>query len=151
MSLYEKIEGDIKAAMLAKEKEKLEALRAVKAAFLVAKTEKGASDVLSEDTELKIIQKLVKQRKESAEIYKTNGREELYTKEMNEALVIEHYLPKQLSEAEIEAEVKKIITAVGAKGPQDMGKVMGVASKQLGGKADGKTISLKVKDILAAL
>jgi uncharacterized protein len=151
MSLYEKVEGDIKAAMLAKEKEKLEALRAVKAAFLMAKTEKGASDVLSEETEIKIIQKLVKQRKESAEIYKTNNREELYAKEMNEATVIEQYLPKQMSDAEIEAEVKKIIATVGAKGPQDMGKVMGMASKQLSGKADGKAISQKVKEILALL
>jgi uncharacterized protein len=151
MALFEKIESDIKAAMLAKEKEKLEALRAVKAAFLLAKTEKGASETLSEDTELKIIQKLVKQRKESAEVYKTNGRDDLADKESMEASVIEQYLPKQLSEAEIESEVKKIIAQVGAKSPQDMGKVMGVATKQLSGKADGKTISAKVKEILATL
>ncbi len=151
MSLFEQIESDIKKAMLAKEKEKLEALRAVKAAFLLAKTEKGASETLSPDVELKIVQKLVKQRKETAEVYKANNREDLYAKEISEAAIIEQYLPKQMSEAEIEAEVKNIIAEVGAKGPQDMGKVMGVASKQLSGKADGKTISQKVKDMLAVL
>ena len=151
MSLYERVESDIKAAMLAKEREKLDALRAIKAAFLLAKTEKGASETLSEDTELKIVQKLLKQRKESAEIYKANNREELYAKEMGEAAVLEQYLPKQMGDAEIEAEVKKVIASVSAKGPQDMGKVMGMATKQLSGKADGKIISQKVKDILAAM
>lgn len=151
MSLFDQVNSDIKTAMLAKEKEKLEALRAIKAAFLVANTEKGASDELGDDAAIKIIQKLVKQRKDSAELYKTNNRPELYEKEMNEAKVIEQYLPAQLSEAEIEAAVKAVIAQVGATGPQDMGKVMGVASKQLAGKAEGKAISLKVKELLANL
>ncbi len=151
MSLYEKVENDIKAAMLAKEKEKLEALRAIKAAFLLAKTEKGASEILSEDTELKVIQKLVKQRKESAELYRNGGRNELADSEMFQAEVISQYLPAQLSEAEIETEVRKIVEAVGAKGPQDMGKVMGTANKQLSGKAESRVIAQKVKEILASL
>ena len=151
MSLFDKINDDIKKAMLAKEKEKLEALRSIKAAFLVAKTEKGASDVLSEDAEIKIIQKLVKQRKDSAEVYKANNREELYAKEVAEALIIEQYLPAQLSEEEVASLIKTIIGEVGAKGPQDLGKVMGVASKKLSGKAEGKLIAQKVKDLLAAL
>lgn len=151
MSISEKIAADIKAAMLAKEKEKLEALRAVKAAFMLAKTEKGSADELSEDQELKIVQKLVKQRKDSAELYKTNGREELYDKEMSEAAVIEQYLPKQMSEDEVVDAVKSIIAEVGASGPQDMGKVMGVASKKLSGKAEGRVIAQKVKEVLASL
>ena len=151
MSLYEKVENDIKAAMLAKEKEKLEALRAIKAAFLLAKTEKGAAETLSEDTELKVIQKLVKQRKESAELYRNGGRNELADSEMFQAEVISQYLPAQMSEAEIEAEVRKIVEAVGAKGPQDMGKVMGTANKQLSGKAESRVIAQKVKEILASL
>ena len=151
MSLYEKVENDIKAAMLAKEKEKVEALRAIKAAFLLAKTEKGASETLSEDTELKVIQKLVKQRKESAELYRNGGRNELADSEMFQAEVISQYLPAQMSEAEIEAEVRKIVEAVGAKGPQDMGKVMGTANKQLSGKAESRVIAQKVKEILASL
>ncbi|MBO4602604.1 MAG: GatB/YqeY domain-containing protein [Salinivirgaceae bacterium] len=151
MSLYEKVENDIKTAMLAKEKEKLEALRAIKAAFLLAKTEKGASETLSEDVELKVIQKLVKQRKESAELYKSNGRNDLSDKELFEAEVISTYLPAQLSEAEIEAEVRKVVEAVGAKGPQDMGKVMGMANKQLSGKAESRVVAQKVKEILASL
>ena len=137
--------------MLAKEKEKLEALRAIKAAFLLAKTEKGAAETLSEDTELKVIQKLVKQRKESAELYRSGGRNELADSEMFQAEVISQYLPAQLSEAEIEVEVRKIVEAVGAKGPQDMGKVMGSANKQLSGKAESRVIAQKVKDILASL
>lgn len=151
MSLFEQVENDIKAAMLAKEKEKLEALRAIKAAFLLAKTEKGASDTLSADTELKVVQKLVKQRRESAELYKQNNREDLYQKEIAEANVIAAYLPAQMSEAEVEAEVRKIIAAVGATGPQDMGKVMGNATKQLNGKAESRLIAQKVKEILASL
>lgn len=151
MSLFDQINDDIKKAMLAKEKEKLEALRSIKAAFLVAKTEKGASDVLSEDAEIKIIQKLVKQRKDSADVYKANNREELYAKEVAEALVIEQYLPAQLSDEQIANEIKTIISEVGAKGAQDLGKVMGVASKKLSGKAEGKLIAQKVKDMLAGL
>ena len=151
MSLFEKVENDIKAAMLAKEKEKLEALRAIKAAFLLAKTEKGAAETLSEETELKVIQKLVKQRKESAELYRNGGRNELADSEMFQAEVISQYLPAQMSEAEIEAEVRKIVEIVGAKGPQDMGKVMGTANKQLSGKAESRVIAQKVKEILASL
>lgn len=151
MTISEKIAADIKAAMLAKEKEKLEALRAVKAAFMLAKTEKGSADELSDDQELKIIQKLVKQRKDSAELYKTNGREELYEKEISEAKVIEQYLPEQMSEDEVVAAIKEIIAQVGAAGPQDMGKVMGAASKKLSGKAEGRLIAQKVKEILASL
>ncbi len=137
--------------MLAKEKEKLEPLRAVKAAFLMAKTEKGAGDELSDEAEIKIIQRLVKQRKDSAEVYKTNNREELHAKEVFEAEIISRYLPAQLSEQEIEEQVRAIIAKVGATGPQDMGKVMGVASKQMAGKAEGRMISTVVKEVLAAL
>jgi uncharacterized protein YqeY len=151
MSLLEQINSDIKDAMKAKEKGKLEALRAVKAAFLVAKTEKGNSGELSEDAELKIIQKLVKQRKDSAELYKSNNREELFEKEMGEAAIIEKYLPAQLSEADIEIIIEGIISDLGATGPKDMGKVMGVASKKMGGQAEGRIIAQKVKDILNSM
>ena len=151
MNLFERINNDIKTAMKAKEKEKLEALRSVKAAFLMAKTEKGSNGELSEDAELKIIQKLVKQRKDSAEMYKTNNREELYAKEIAEAEIIAHYLPAQLNEVEIAVIIEGIVSDLGATGPQDMGKVMGVASKQLGGKAEGRVIAQKVKDILASI
>ena len=149
MSLEEKINNDIKAAMLAKEKVRLEALRAVKSAILLAKTEKGHTETLTADTEMKLLQKQVKQRKESADIYKQQNRPELAEKELAEAAVIEEYLPKMLSEEELVAELKKIIEQVGAKAPSDMGKVMGVASKALAGKADGRLISEKVKALLA--
>jgi len=150
MSLEEKINNDIKAAMLAKEKVRLEALRAVKSAILLAKTEKGHAENLSADAELKLLQKQVKQRKESAEIYQQQNRPELAEKELAEATVIEEYLPKMMSDEELTAELKKIIEQVGAKAPSDMGKVMGVATKALAGKADGKAISEKVKAILAS-
>jgi len=149
MSLEEKINNDIKAAMMAKDKNRLEALRAVKSAILIAKTEKGHTDTISSDAEMKLLQKQVKQRKESAEIYQQQNRPELAEKEIAEAKVIEEYLPKMLSDAELTVEVKKIIEQVGAKAPSDMGKVMGVASKALAGKADGKAISEKVKALLA--
>ncbi|PKP09203.1 MAG: glutamyl-tRNA amidotransferase [Bacteroidetes bacterium HGW-Bacteroidetes-4] len=151
MNLVEQINADIKSAMLAKDKETLEALRAIKAAFMVALTEKGAAHELSNEAAIKIIQKLVKQRKDSAAIYEQNGRMELFEKEMSEALVIEKYLPAQLAVEEIEAQIKTLIVQLGAKGPQDMGKVMGAASKQLAGKAEGKVISQVVKELLAAL
>ena len=151
MNLVDQINADIKSAMLAKDKETLEALRAIKAAFMVALTEKGAAHELNDDAALKIIQNLVKQRKDSAAIYEQNGRMELFEKEMSEAAVIEKYLPAQLSKEEIEAQVKVLIAQLGASGPQDMGKVMGAASKQLAGKAEGKVISLVVKELLAAL
>lgn len=151
MNLVEQINADIKSAMLAKDKETLEALRAIKAAFMVALTEKGAAHELSDDAAIKIIQKLVKQRKDSATIYEQNGRMELFEKEMSEAAVIEHYLPAQLSVEEIETQIKALIAQLGASGQQDMGKVMGAASKQMAGKAEGKLISQVVKDLLAAL
>lgn len=149
MSLFEQINTDIKAAMIAKDKERLEALRAVKAAFLLAKTEKGAEDTLSEDKEISIIQKLVKQRKESADLYTTNNRPELAEKEIKESEFIAVYLPKQLSEDDIVVALKQIIEQTGAASMKDMGKVMGIASKQLAGKADGKLISVCVKKLLA--
>ena len=149
MSLEEKINNDIKAAMMAKDKLRLEALRAVKSIILLAKTEKGHTEALIPDAEMKILQKQVKQRKESAEIYQQQNRPELAEKELAEAAVIEEYLPKMISDAELTVEVKKIIEQVGAKAPSDMGKVMGVASKALAGKADGKAISDKVKSLLA--
>lgn len=148
MTLEEKINQDIKAAMLAKDKVRLEALRAVKSAILLAKTEKGGGDALTPETELKLLQKQVKQRKESAEIYTQQNRPELAEKELAEATAIEAYLPKMLSDEELMTELKKIIEQVGAKSPSDMGKVMGVASKSLAGKADGKAISEKVKLLL---
>ncbi len=151
MSLFDQVNSDIKDAMLAREKEKLEALRSIKAAFLVANSEKGAASELSDDAAIKIIQKLVKQRKDAAEIYQTNNRTDLYNKEILEAQVIEKYLPAQLTENEIETAIKLIIAQLGATGPQDMGKVMGLATKSFAGKADGKWVAQKVKDILAAL
>ncbi len=150
MNLIEQINADIKSAMLAKDKDKLEAVRTIKAAFMVALTEKGAAHELTDDAALKIIQKLVKQRKDSAAIYEQNNRMELFEKEISEAAVIEKYLPAQLSKEEIEAQIKTLITQVGASGPQDMGKVMGAASKQLAGKAEGKLIAQVVKELLAA-
>lgn len=149
MSLFDKINDDIKHAMLNKEpKDKLEALRAIKAAFLLAKTEKAGVE-LTEDAELKIITKLVKQRRESAEIYKEQNRPELAEKELIEVAVMEAYLPAQMSVEDIEAVVKAAIEKTGAKAPSDMGKVMGIASKELAGKAEGKTISEIVKRLLA--
>ena len=147
MGLFETINTDIKNAMLAKEKEKLEALRSVKAAFMVAKTEKGNSE-LTEEKEITIVQKLVKQRIDTAEVYKQNNRPELAEKEEAEAAIISVYLPKQLSQEEITAEVKAIIEQTGASSMKDMGKVMGMASKKLAGKADGKIISGIVKQML---
>ena len=149
MSLFDTVSEDIKKAMLAREKEKLEALRAVKAAFLLARTESGAGGELTPDAELKIVQKLVKQRRESAEIYQQQNRQDLADKELVEASVIEQYLPAQMSEQELETALKAIIDRVGAKAPSDMGKVMGAATKELSGKADGKAISVKVKQLLA--
>lgn len=148
MSLEEKINQDIKDAMRAKEKEKLESLRAIKAALLLEKTQKGASEDVSEDTELKILQKLVKQRKDTAQIYQEQNRKDLAEKELSEASIIEKYLPEQLSDQELTSQVKSIIEQLGAKSMADMGKVMGMASKQLAGKADGKAIADKVKTLL---
>ncbi|NGM72035.1 GatB/YqeY domain-containing protein [Sphingobacterium sp. SGL-16] len=149
MSLELKINQDIKAAMIAKDAVRLRGLRAVKAAILLAKTEKAGVEELTEDAEIKVLQKLVKQRKESGEIYKAQGREDLFQTEFEEQQVIEEYLPKQLSREEIEVVVKNIIAETGAAGMKDMGKVMGAANAQLAGKADGKTISEIVKSSLA--
>lgn len=146
MALEEKINADIKSAMLAKEAAKLEALRAVKSAILLLKT---SPEGYTDDTELKALQKMVKQRKETADIYKTQNRQDLAEVELSQAAIIESYLPKQMSEEEIKAEISKIISSVGATSPADMGKVMGVASKQLAGKADGKIISTIVKELLS--
>lgn len=149
MTLEEKINQDIKAAMIAKDANKLRGLRAVKAAILLAKTEKGHTEELTEETEIKVLQKLVKQRKESAEIYKNQNREDLYAIEVEEQEVIEAYLPKQLSREEVEKIIKDIISTTGASYVKDMGKVMGAANQQLAGKADGRTISELVKSLLA--
>ena len=147
MSMELQIQQDIKAAMLAKEKVRRESLRAIKAAILLAKTADG-SESIADEAVVKIIQKLVKQRKETAEIYKQQNREELAAQELAEAAAMEVYLPKQMSEEELEAELKKIIVQVGATGPQDMGKVMGTATKALAGKAEGRMISAMVKKLL---
>jgi uncharacterized protein len=147
MSLYDQITKDITTAMKNREADKLTALRAIKSELMLAKTKDGATE-LTDEIEMKCVQKLVKQRKDSAEIFKTQGRNDLYEKEILEVSFIEPYLPKQMSEAEIEAVIKEIITQTGASSPKDMGKVMGVASKQLAGKADGKLIAEKVKSLL---
>ncbi|GHE53889.1 MULTISPECIES: GatB/YqeY domain-containing protein [Roseivirga] len=149
MSLKQQIDADIKQAMLAKNKDELKALRAIKSMILLAETDKGSSGELSGDAEMKLLAKAVKQRKDSAAIYKEQGREDLYAVEMAEAEVIERYLPKQLTEAELKQELEQIIAQVGASGPQDMGKVMGVASKALAGRAEGKAISTMVKTLLS--
>ena len=148
MALFDVISEDIKKAMIAKDKVALEALRGVKKEFLEAKTAKGANGDLADDAALKILQKMVKQRKESAQIFTEQNRPELAENELAEAAVIEKYLPAKLSDAELEAEIKAIIAEVGAKTAQEMGKVMGVATKKLAGKADGKEISAKVKALL---
>ena len=151
MSLFDQVNDDIKKAMMAKEKEKLEALRMIKAALLIAKTEKNASDELSDDIAIKVMQKLVKQRKDTAEIYTGQNRQDLADKELFEVTVAEKYLPKQMSTEEITAIIKGVVEKVGAKGPSDMGKVMGAATKELAGKADGKLVADAVKAVLAAL
>lgn len=148
MNLFDQISEDIKSAMLAKDKVRLEALRGVKKEFLEAKTAKGGTGELNDEAAVKIIQKMVKQRKDSAEIYTQQQRPELAEKELDEVNVLESYLPKQMTAEELEAAVKAIIAEVGATGPQDMGKVMGVASKKLAGKAEGRAISEKVKQLL---
>ena len=148
MDLFDKISEDIKKAMLARDKVRLEALRGVKKEFLEAKTAKGAGGVLTDEAATKILVKMAKQRKESAAIYSENNRPELAENELAEARVIEEYLPRQLTAEELEAELKKIISETGAEGPKDMGKVMGVASKALAGRAEGRAISAKVKELL---
>lgn len=143
------IDQEIKQAMLAKDQVKLRGLRAIKAALLLAKTEKGQGEELNEDAEIKILQKLVKQRKESADIYKTQGREDLYQVEQEEIDVISQFLPKQLERAEVEAIIARIISETGATSVKEMGKVMGLANKELAGKAEGKLIGEIVKSKLS--
>lgn len=149
MSLEQTINSDIKAAMLAKDKKKLEALRAIKSAILLAKTDKGSAGGIAEDAEMKILQKLVKQRKDSAELYKTQGRNDLFEEENFQLSVIEKYLPEQMSENEIKKHVSDIIAETGASTMKDMGRVMGMASKKLAGKADNKLIASMVKELLS--
>lgn len=148
MDLFEVISNDIKEAMKAKDKVKLETLRNIKKVFLEAKTAPGANDTLTDDAALKIMQKLVKQGKDSATVYMEQNRPELAEAELAQVAVIEVYLPKQMGAEELEAALKEIIAEVGAAGPQDMGKVMGVATKKLAGKAEGRAISAKVKELL---
>jgi uncharacterized protein len=148
MPLKERIEADMKQAMLQKNKDELTALRSIKSLILLAQTDKGGSKELSEDEELKLLTKAAKQRKESADIFQQQGRDDLAEKELKELEVINRYLPEQLSDDELEMALKNIINQIGASGPKDMGRVMGIASKTLAGKADGKTISEKVKSLL---
>jgi len=149
MSLKTTVEQGIKESMLSKDKDRLRALRAIKSLILLAETEKGAKEELSEDSEMKLLTKAAKQRRDSIEIFEAQGRDDLAATEKSELAIIEDFLPKQLSEEEIENEVKAIISTVGASGPQDMGKVMGAATKKLAGKADGKIISMLAKKLLS--
>jgi len=148
MSLITQIDQDIKQAMLAKQADRLRGLRAIKSALLLAKTEKGAAEELTPDAEIKVLQKLVKQRKESADIYKAQNRDDLYQIEIDEMKVIEPYLPQQMTRFEIEGYLQDLISRLGVTSVQEMGKVMGAANKELAGKADGKTISEVVKQLL---
>jgi uncharacterized protein YqeY len=150
MSLKTEIDSAIKQAMLARNKEELEALRSIKSMILLAETEKGGSGDIATDTEMKLLTKAAKQRKESADIFAKEGRDDLAKRELVQLEIINRYLPQQLSEADLQTEIKKVIEAVDAKGLQDMGKVMGTATKQLAGKADGKAISEMVKKLLAS-
>lgn len=150
MSLVERINQDIKASMLARETVRLEARRAIKAAILLALTEKGHQGALSPEEEVRLLQKLIRQREESAEIYKSQNRTDLYQREAEEAEVIKSYLPRQMDEDELKVEIGKIIAETGASSIKDMGKVMGVATKRLAGKADGRMISEVVKSILSS-
>ncbi|GAA4410318.1 GatB/YqeY domain-containing protein [Nibrella viscosa] len=149
MSLKQQIDADIKQAMLAKDQDRLRALRAIKSMILLEETKEGAGDGLKPEDETRILTKAVKQRKDSADIYRQQGREDLLRTEEAEIAVIEKYLPKQLSDDELKARLQDIIARVGATGPADMGKVMGVATKELAGQADGKAISGAVKQLLA--
>jgi hypothetical protein len=148
MSLTDQINSDLKEAMKAKDTIRLTALRSIKSQLLLAATEKGADAESSGEAGIKMLQKLVKQRKESAELYKSQGRDDLAAPELAEAAIIGKYLPAQLTEDELKPILQAIVEKVGASGPQDMGKVMGMASKELAGKADGKTISTIVRQLL---
>lgn len=147
MSLFDQISNDLKAAMLAREKERLESLRAIKTALLLAKTESGSHELTS-DQELKILQKLVKQRREAADIFQSQQRMDLYQKEIDESAIIEAYLPAQLTEAELDPIIRGIIEGLGASGLKDMGRVMAEVNRQLAGKADSRLMALKVKQLL---
>ena len=149
MSLKATIESEIKQAMLNKDKDRLRALRAIKSQILLAETEKGGGGDLSEDTEMKLLTKAAKQRRDSITVFEEQGRDDLAATEKSELEVIESFLPKQLSAQEVENEVKKVIEEVGASGPQDMGKVMGTATKKLAGQADGKAISAAARKLLS--
>ena len=151
MDLFETISADIKQAMLAREKVRLETLRGIKKEFIEAKTAKGGDGTLSDDAAVKILAKMAKQRRETAAIYDEQNRPELRDNELAEAAVIEEYLPKQLSDAELDAEIRHIISEVGATSPKEMGRVMGVASKAFAGRADGKVVSAKVREILESI
>ncbi len=148
MSLIAQIDQDIKLAMLAKQADRLRGLRAIKSALLLARTEKGATEELTPETEIKVLQKLVKQRKESADIYKAQNRDDLYQVEVAEMQVIEPYLPQQMTRFEIEGYLQELISRIGATSIQDMGRVMGMANKELAGKADGRAIAEIVKQLL---
>lgn len=149
MTIEEQVNDGIKNAMKAHDKIRLETMRNIKKVILETKTKPGAADQIDDAECIKIIQKLAKQGKESAEIYKQQGREELYEQESGQVAVLEEFLPKQLSDAELTEVLKEIIASVGASSPQDMGKVMGAATKKLAGLADGKAVSAKVKELLA--
>jgi uncharacterized protein YqeY len=149
MNLEQEVMAEMKNAMKSKDEAALRGLRAIKAEIIKAKTEPGAGGELSEDTANKMLQKMLKQRKDSLEIYRTQNREDLAKKEEEEIVIIQKFLPKQMDEAELKEALKKIIESVGATSPADMGKVMGVATKELAGKADGKAISSAVKELLA--
>jgi uncharacterized protein YqeY len=148
MALEEKVMTDLKAAMLAKDEASLRSLRAIKAAIIIAKTSEGAGGILKEENEIKLLQKLVKQRKDSLEIFEKQSRTDLAQKEKEEIEVIEKFLPKQISTEELKQIISEIIKDTGASSAADMGKVMGAANKQLAGKADGKTIAFVVKELL---
>ncbi len=150
MSLKDQIDTDIKQAMLNKQKDELRALRAIKSLILLAETEKGIKEELKDDAEIAILMKATKQRKDSIRIYEDQGRQDLAQKEKAELTIIERYLPKQMTEEEIEDELKRIIASTGAQGMQDMGKVMGQATKKLAGKAEGKKIAELTKKLLAS-
>ncbi len=148
MDLFEKVSEDIKAAMKAKDRQRLDALRGIKKEFIEGKTAPGADGTLTDDAAMKILVKMAKQRRESAEIYKSQNREELAAEELAQAAVIDEYLPKPLTAEELETALREIIAETGATSAKEMGKVMGVASKKLAGRADGRAISAKVKELL---
>ena len=149
MNLEQKVMGDLKQAMLSKNEKAMRSLRAIKAAIILAKTEEGAGGTISDESEIKLLQKLIKQRKDSLEIYQKQNRADLAQKEQEEIEVIEKFLPEQMSAEELKSRLRSIITEVNASSPADMGKVMGLATRQLAGKADGKTISAIVKELLS--